>query len=668
MKAHIDAREQPFYKEWTALKSDSRAASTWTAHNPVEDIGGSDGVRQRACADAQAAMYNALIWQLTGQKAHANAAVKTLMGWANVVTSAQNQLFQYPCREFAQAAEMLRKADGSFYEGWAEADVEIFLTMVRDIFVPALRTQKTNGMSSWSAGAINGLMACGVLLDDEEIYNEALGYFTSKSIPGSLVSATRETGQVKEMGRDNVHANLALYDWGNMAQTAWHQGDDLYGALDNRLMKVFDYWCRYNSGHEDTSWEPWDKWYYISTHNNGFRLRPDGAFFECVYHHYREVKGLDEYMFPYLSAYAKLARPEQNYGTLLFAASKDTSPLWMTKPETPEGVKAEAGIGCVYLSWNHPANEDARGFKVYRSTNGTSFSLLKTWDFYTNNKYKDEDIKAGKTYYYKIVFVNQAGNSTASEVVSATPETGSEELPEGWSLTDIETQGGSALYSETMNGSFAINGTGKDVTGKSDSFTFLYTTLEGDGSLCVRLTSTEETFKKVGIAARGGLVGSSKTVSLELGGTGHRYCYNGSRTTSGGDMKWTAGCDFTYAPCWFKIARNGNKFSTYQSRDGETWHLVATTTCAMGSKAYYGMWVCTGSTSGDTYKAVFDHVSVNGEAVVPTGIQEIGQLDNLRFNKEADAVYDLSGRRVGSSSSVLPKGVYIVNARMVVIR
>ena len=37
---------------------------------------------------------------------------------------------------------------------------------------------------------------------------------------------------------------------------AWEQGDDLWGALDNRLMKGMEYTARYNLG-EDVPFETW---------------------------------------------------------------------------------------------------------------------------------------------------------------------------------------------------------------------------------------------------------------------------------------------------------------------------------------------------------------------------------------------------------------------------
>ena len=45
MRQHVTQKEEPFYSEWKKLLADSRCSTTWNAHNPVEDIGGSDGTR-----------------------------------------------------------------------------------------------------------------------------------------------------------------------------------------------------------------------------------------------------------------------------------------------------------------------------------------------------------------------------------------------------------------------------------------------------------------------------------------------------------------------------------------------------------------------------------------------------------------------------------------------
>jgi regulation of enolase protein 1 (concanavalin A-like superfamily) len=667
LKAHVENKDGFFYTLWKNFLADARCQSTWTAHNPVSDPGGDN--RPRSSKDGVAAQYNAIIWQVTGETAHADAAVKTLMGWCNTIETAQNQLYQYPCRDMILAAELLRYTDGSFYEGWSHDDVTKFLDMVSTIFVPALRYARTNGMSSWSAGAIDGLLAAGVLLDDQSIYEEALGYYSDTDIPGSIAACSLETGQTKEMGRDNVHAFLTLDDLARMAQIAWSQGDDLYSVLDHRLLKAYDYWCRYNSGHEDTYYEPWGKWYYISTKDNAFRLHQDASNFESVHHHYKERLGMSEDKYPYLAIFAKLTRPEKEYQTLFFAESLETSPVFTTAPNQPTGVKAEGNIGCVYLSWDHPVSEDARGFYIYRSTNNKSFSKIKEWDFYTNNKYKDESVEPGTTYYYKVALKNYAGLSKMSTVVSAVVDSGSTTLPNGWSVKNIGTDVGTALYSSTCNGTFAVQGTGKDVGVSGDSYTFAYHKLQGDGSLVVRVTSTDISFRRTGIMVRQDLTTTSKSIGLGLCDSDRRYCYNFLRNTKGGQFTWTKGCDFTYAPCWFKLERKGNVFTTYQSRDGVNWFAVVENKCYMTQTVYIGMFTCTGSTTGDTYQAVFDNVSITDKT---TGISSTQIDENVKA--QSSNIYDLSGRVVAKNQQCdmvtanLNKGIYIMNGKKIIVK
>ena len=611
------------YDQWQALLADVRSQSTWRAHGPSSDIGGSDGVRQRASKDGVAARFNAIIWQVTGDTSHADAAVQTLMGWCDSIKSARNQLFQYPCRDLIQAAEMLRNSDGSFYSGWAKADVDRFLTMVRDIFVPALRGQKGHHMTSWSAGAIDGILSAGVLLDDEDIYNEGLSYFTDADIPGSITSCTLPTGQSKEMGRDNVHANLTLDDLARMAQIAWHQGDDLFSVLDNRLMKMYDYWCQFNSGHDDTYYEPWKNttdegqpdatWFYIQTESNGFRLRPDGTNFECVYHHYKELKKIDDSQYPYLTIFTTLARPEVDYGTLFYIDDMANAPVFTTVPAQPTGVKAIDGLGHIDIRWTHPATEDQRDYKIYRSEDGSNFTLLNSTEYNTASFYHDNDVETGKRYYYRVAFANLAGVGPWSNTVSAVVQPGSDELLDEWKVANIGTSDGTALYSDAMNGSFQITGTGAGAGSTADSYTYVYRPMKGDGSLVVKIENHNSDFNRIGIVIRQSLTANIRMVGLTLGHTGHRYCYAAARTTNGGNTSWTIGDDFTSCPSWFKITRKGNDFYTYQSRDGKVWYLVTKSTCVLAQNALAGIFVCDGSKSGSGSTVLFDNVTFTDE-------------------------------------------------------
>lgn len=622
IKQHVENQEEPWYESWLKMKTSAYGNCTRTA-NPSTEIGGSDGNRQRASGDAYAALVEAIEWHITGQKRYADHAVKLLSAWGNKVTTANAELFQFPARTMSIAAEMLRYEDGTFYEGWNETDLANFKKMVRDVLVPACRSQaKNNPMTSWSAPAVTGILAAGILLDDESLYNEGLDYFRSKTVSGSVYNTIADNGQVKEMGRDNVHAMLALNDLAQQAQIAWSQGDDLWGEGDNRLLKGFEYFCTYNMGHEDLDYSPvtasdgTSHWYYISTHNNGFRLLPDGHCYECVYHHYKEQKQVDtDTEAPNLKAFARLTRPQLEseslgFGTLLFTIDAASSPLVTDKPAAANQLEARAGEGRVWLRWNDNQENDASGFRILRSTDGHTFSTISDHENYTRKSYTDESAEPGNTYYYKVVLYNRAGDAEESDAVSVrVPITAG--LPEGWKTADIGNGWATGYYTNSMENSFVIEGGGNGFRRNDEGHGYVYHKLQGNGSLTVRIVSTEQTFNAVGIMLRSALSSGSAQMGITLGGTGLRYCHAVSRPSSGAQTSWTNGCDFTYAPVWMRLERNGNTVKAFQSRDGETWHLIHQTTVSLPSTVFVGMLVA----SSETYRASFDHVSLTTESI-----------------------------------------------------
>ncbi|MGN0233741.1 MAG: alginate lyase family protein [Bacteroidaceae bacterium] len=634
IRMHVEAGDEPWASCWKELQADNLSKSTYTAQ-PSTEIGGSNGTRQRAAQDAYAAMLNAIEWHVTGKVAYADCAAEILTAWANKLVTVQDELYQYPCRAFIVAAELLRTQEG-FYEGWAETDRAMFLEKVRTLMVPACRKFCTyqGTHPSWYTPCALSVLAGGVLLDDEEMYQEGYDLMMATNHWGTMYGGSIEpSGQMREMGRDNVHGGLTLGDITQACLVAWNQGDDMFGEGEDRLLRGMEYWCRYNTGHTDTFYEPLDcsgldnatgfSFYYISTHNNAFRLRPDACSFEAVYHHYKEIKQMDEAEnYPCLGIAAKLARPDTNnqmlgYGTLFFTIDAANSPYMTEKPAKPEDVKAEAGIGCAYISWKHPVLEDARGFNIYRSTDGRTFSLLKTWDYYTNNEYKDEDVETGKNYYYKVQLLNKAGSGPQSDVVSVTIPEPTDELPLGWTFSPIGTTLGKATFSSAQETSFTVSGAGKDIGGMTDSEGFLYKKITGDATLTVRLVSTIEQFYKVGIQMRGSLSGNAQRVGITLGETGCRMLRTCIRSSYGGNTSWVNGTNYGRAPLWLRISREDAKFTTYLSRDSITWHQLTSVVVSMPKTYYVGMASCSGSTT-TTYQAIFDHVSLEGSVALPT--------------------------------------------------
>ena len=110
---------------------------------------------------------------------------------------------------------------------------------------------------------------------------------------------------------------------GCAAEIAGKQGEDLYGALDNRLALGFEYTAKYNLGRE-VPYEPYRRHagrYYYPKISDRSRGRFSGIY-ERVYHHYHDRMGLE---MPFTAQVIKKTRPERwrsahaSWGTLMYA-------------------------------------------------------------------------------------------------------------------------------------------------------------------------------------------------------------------------------------------------------------------------------------------------------------------------------------------------------------
>ncbi|OFY08928.1 MAG: hypothetical protein A2W99_01465, partial [Bacteroidetes bacterium GWF2_33_16] len=91
-----------------------------------------------------------------------------------------------------------------------------------------------------------------------------------------------------------------------------------------------------------------------------------------------------------------------------------------TAPNTPT-LAAASNSSSINLSWNNVENET--GYKIYKSTTGSSFTLLTTL---TANiiSYSDANVVSGQNYYYYITAYNDYGASSASNTVVKQLESG----------------------------------------------------------------------------------------------------------------------------------------------------------------------------------------------------------------------------------------------------
>ena len=131
--------------------------------------------------------------------------------------------------------------------------------MVRRAFLPTIdkfEADSPYANGNWGAIVNRCRMACGIFLDDKDVYQAAIDYFLHANDNGSLPNYVNETGQCQETGRDQGHAQLGLGAMAEICEMAWEQGDDLWGALDNRMLKGIEYTAKYNLGY-DVPFETW---------------------------------------------------------------------------------------------------------------------------------------------------------------------------------------------------------------------------------------------------------------------------------------------------------------------------------------------------------------------------------------------------------------------------
>ena len=140
-----------------------------------------------------------------------------------------------------------------------EHQTKEWTAMVRRAILPVLdkfEADSPYANGNWGHIVNRCRMAAAIFLDDEELYQHAVDTYLRAKDNGSLPNYVSETGQCQETGRDQGHAQLGLGAMCEICEMAWQQGDDLWGALDNRLMKGMEYTAKYNLGY-DVPFKTW---------------------------------------------------------------------------------------------------------------------------------------------------------------------------------------------------------------------------------------------------------------------------------------------------------------------------------------------------------------------------------------------------------------------------
>ncbi|WP_324680699.1 alginate lyase family protein [Hymenobacter sp. GOD-10R] len=630
MKRAIAAKQEPIYAGYEVFRQNPASQATYAMQGPLAMVGRNPTVGSAAYdADANAAHQNALMWCLTGDHAYADKAIALVNAWSGTLTSitGRDAVLMAGLGPFkmVQAAELLRYSKA----GWAEADIQKTERHFREVIYPVLREYAPFANGNWDAAATKTVMAIGIFCNDRSMFEDALHYYVNGWGDGRLTHyIINETGQGQESGRDQAHAQLGIGMLAECSEMAWHQGLDLYGYADNRLLKGFEYAAKYNLGHDDmpfvTTLDRTGKYFHqkISTQARG-QLRP---LYEQVYNHYVHRRGLAA---PFTQQAAEKLRPEgpgkpgadhPGYGTLFYTRSAEKASLATTKPTAPGALVAQGQSTGVVLTW--VAAVGATSYTVKRATKpGGPYAVVA--QRLATPSYTDKATKPGALYYYTVAASNASGESpNAYEVGSSAG------LPAQWKQQDVGPVkvAGSTFYDGKQ---FRLEGAGSRIDSTSDQFQFAYMLLKGDGIITARFVpQVSSQFSQLGLMMREGLTTDAPHASLLLAPqkTGEIEMPSWTislvtREAKGGPTVVRHRSEPLAEPAvtfgrlvgyyWLRLERKGNTVTGTISPDGRTWTPVGSISTTLKKDMYVGLPACSRLTTVSTTVRL-DNVSVTG--------------------------------------------------------
>ena len=126
------------------------------------------------------------------------------------------------------------------------------------------------------------------------MFDRAVAYFMDGAGDGALTHyIVNEAGQCQESGRDQAHTQGGIGHLASACEIGWHQGLDMYGFANRRLLKGFEYTARYNSGGAVPFAVNYDRTgkynFQALSALSRYRLAP---MYEMVWHHYQNRLGI----------------------------------------------------------------------------------------------------------------------------------------------------------------------------------------------------------------------------------------------------------------------------------------------------------------------------------------------------------------------------------------
>lgn len=438
MKAKVAAGANPWKADYDILAASPYAQTSWNPA-PVTTIlrGGNNGQNYtRSQQDAQAIYELGLRWQVTGNTTYADRAVVIANAWSSTLTGVSGDsnyaLAAGICGYlFAIGGDVL-----STYSGWAAADKQAYKDMMMRVFytanyeflwrhnnTPYSEGGNTHYRLNWDTDNMASMAAIGVVCDNRAVYQQAIDYFKYGCGNGRIERAAwfvhpNGLAQGEEAGRDQPHNFDGWHAMALLCQTAWNQGDDLFGYDNSHVLRAFEYLAKYNLGY-DVPYTP---------HRNTMLSYTEATiaaggrggflpFFELIYNHYVNVKGIAA---PYCKMVADQMRPEDRPHTEIHPSQVDwlgLGSLTYTRDPiasgvAPSGLSANWSNNQIVLSWWGTAYATSYNVKRAAKSGGPYTTLGTAGPLDTT--FADTNVPDGATCYYVVSAVTPSGETADS--------------------------------------------------------------------------------------------------------------------------------------------------------------------------------------------------------------------------------------------------------------
>jgi len=246
MKANRES-VSPWKESWDVITSSSEASLDYVMQGPAVDVE-NKGNDNLYISDVTAMLYHALQWYFTGDEAHAELAISLIDAWATThkTWSGTSAHLGAAWRggTMAQACEILRYT----YPGWTDELTLVTEDYFETVFWPLFRLPNPLRAANQGANNLMGATYVAVYCNDQEKFEMCINAFVNDGCGG--ISNTLPNGENGDTGRDQGHAMGMIGNLATVCEIAWAQGIDLYSVLDNRLLAVHEYWCKYNLGND----------------------------------------------------------------------------------------------------------------------------------------------------------------------------------------------------------------------------------------------------------------------------------------------------------------------------------------------------------------------------------------------------------------------------------